>query len=331
MMNIPAENKKRYIITTDFNEKPNFIIGSIGINSYVSNIILKATPGDEIINLQIGNFCSISNDIFVNINRNHDYKSVSQHFYSSGDSELDIFNFKEKKIVQKGQILIGNDVCIGQGVTLMSGIKIGNGALIGAGAVVACDIPPYAIAVGNPIKVIKYRFNSKQISKLLKIKWWNWSVDKIKGNIEWFKKDIDEYIDKFFCEPEEPKDVSMQKNSKSILFIPDFDMSYAVWDKVITEFTNKYSDKDDISLLLRIQQDNNFEKNISKVSELLSNKTNIPHILVVNDTVEDERSLFKNIDYFITTRSLDTIKYAEYADEFNVKILSGVDIPVFNI
>jgi len=64
----------------------------------------------------------------------------------------------------------------------MGGVKIGNGAVIGANAVVAKDIPPYAIAVGNPARIIRYRFDKEMIKKFLAIKWWNWSLEKIADN-----------------------------------------------------------------------------------------------------------------------------------------------------
>lgn len=54
-------------------------------------------------------------------------------------------------------VKIGNDVWLGARVTVLKGVNIGEGAVIGAGAVVTKDIPPYAIAVGNPARVIKYR------------------------------------------------------------------------------------------------------------------------------------------------------------------------------
>lgn len=53
--------------------------------------------------------------------------------------------------------IIGNDVWIGANVTVLGGVTIGDGAVIGAGAVVIKNIPPYAVAVGNPAKVVKYR------------------------------------------------------------------------------------------------------------------------------------------------------------------------------
>lgn len=54
-------------------------------------------------------------------------------------------------------ITIGNDVWIGAGAKVLAGVTIGDGAVIGANAVVTRDIPDFAIAVGCPAKVIRYR------------------------------------------------------------------------------------------------------------------------------------------------------------------------------
>ena len=87
------------------------------------------------------------------------------------------------KIPNHYQIILGHDVWLGYGVKILSGVKIGNRAVVGAGAVVAKDIPPYAIAVGNPARVIKYRFDEETIKKLLAVKWWNWDLKKIADNM----------------------------------------------------------------------------------------------------------------------------------------------------
>ena len=55
------------------------------------------------------------------------------------------------------EIIIGNDVWIGASCIFLPGVCIGDGAVIGAGSVVTKDVPAYAIAAGNPCKVIKYR------------------------------------------------------------------------------------------------------------------------------------------------------------------------------
>lgn len=57
----------------------------------------------------------------------------------------------------KSSIIIGNDVWIGANTTILKGVNIGNGAVVGAGSVVTKDIPEYAIVVGNPAKILKYR------------------------------------------------------------------------------------------------------------------------------------------------------------------------------
>ena len=57
-------------------------------------------------------------------------------------------------------------------------------SVIGAGAVVSKNIPSYAIAVGSPIKVIKYRFKEDVIKRLLETKWWDKSSDELHMKIE---------------------------------------------------------------------------------------------------------------------------------------------------
>lgn len=331
-MLIPAENSKRYIRINNGN-KENFVIGSIGINSYISHMNFMITPGDETVNLCIGNFTSIANGIFAHFNRNHDYKSISQHFYFSGNEDVDIFNFTDKKIQQKGHIFIGNDCWIGANATLMSGIKIGNGALIGANTVVAKDIPPYAIAVGNPARIIKYRFSERQVEKLLEIEWWNWDVNKIKKNIEWFKKDVDGFIEKFYDDKNQALDnVMYEHNRITMLFFPDFNEPYSIWRKVLKEYVDTFASNSDISLVLRIKMDSNFNNKIALIEDELNKygKCNKPDIVVINDVIRTEEALFKNIDYFIATRSTDTIDFIEFASKNNVVILSGTNIPIFD-
>jgi acetyltransferase-like isoleucine patch superfamily enzyme len=56
-------------------------------------------------------------------------------------------------------VSIGAGSDIGIGAIILPGVDIGEGAVIGAGAVVTGTVPPYAIAAGNPAKIIKYRGN----------------------------------------------------------------------------------------------------------------------------------------------------------------------------
>jgi len=144
----------------------------------------------------IGNFCSIGPN-FVCGHGIHPTNgiSTSPEFYSTlkqtGHTFSETSKFEEIKPIN-----IGNDVFIGMNVCVLDGVTIHDGAMIGAGAVVIKDIPPYAIAVGVPAKVVKYRFDEKTIQKLLKIKWWNWDEDKLK-EVEKYCFDIETFVNKY--------------------------------------------------------------------------------------------------------------------------------------
>lgn len=64
--------------------------------------------------------------------------------------------FKNQGMVYK-PVKIGNDVWIGAKVTIMAGVTVGNKAIIGANSVVTKDVPDYAVVVGAPARIIKYR------------------------------------------------------------------------------------------------------------------------------------------------------------------------------
>lgn len=100
------------------------------------------------------------------------------------------------KLDESKHTTIGNDVFIGANVTVLDGVTIGDGAVIGAGAVVSKDIPPYAIAVGCPIRIIKYRMTEKQIAAMQRIQWWNWDEERLQ-DVERMFEDIDGFIEKY--------------------------------------------------------------------------------------------------------------------------------------
>jgi virginiamycin A acetyltransferase len=89
-----------------------------------------------------------------------------------------------KKYPTKGDTTIGNDVWIGHHAVIMPGIRIGDGAMIGSYSIVTKNVEPYAVVAGNPAKLIRKRYPDEVIEKLLNIRWWDWSADKISRNLE---------------------------------------------------------------------------------------------------------------------------------------------------
>ncbi len=142
----------------------------------------------EGVNLEkVGSFCSIAKNVTIT-GMNHPTKYVTTHpfiyYQSRGFIYKDRLDLIDDEKNQK--VIIGNDVWIGTGVIILPSVKIGNGAIIGAGAVVTNDVPDYAIVVGVPAKIIKYRFCEKEINLLNKLEWWNWPNENIKENTEKF-------------------------------------------------------------------------------------------------------------------------------------------------
>lgn len=136
--------------------------------------------------LQIGKFCSIACGAkFLFNSANHTLSSLSTYPFPLFFEEWGL----EKKDVtrawdNKGDIVIGNDVWIGYEAVILAGVTVGDGAIIGTRAVVTQDVPPYTIVGGVPAKLIRRRFPEETISALLEIQWWNWSEEKIAGNID---------------------------------------------------------------------------------------------------------------------------------------------------
>lgn len=139
---------------------------TLGEYSYIAK-------NSNIANTEIGRFCSIGPNFCCGMGIHPiDGISTSPMFYSSAKQNGMTLS-KVDKVQESKRTKIGNDVFIGANVTVLDGATIADGAVIGAGAVVVKDIPPYAVAVGVPAKVVKYRFTSEQIDILMKRKWWN--------------------------------------------------------------------------------------------------------------------------------------------------------------
>ncbi len=147
--------------------------------------------------LIIGKFCSIACGAkFIFNSANHNMTSLSTYPFPLFFEE---WGLEKNKVTEawdnKGNIIVGNDVWIGYKAIILSGVTIGDGAIIGTGAVVTKDVAPYTIVGGVPAKPIRKRFDDETISKLLKIKWWDWSEEMITQNMQAIKSGNIEYLE----------------------------------------------------------------------------------------------------------------------------------------
>ncbi|TGN26699.1 acetyltransferase [Empedobacter tilapiae] len=72
------------------------------------------------------------------------------------DCIIDDFAHISPNVALAGNVEVGEGTHVGIGACVIQGVRIGKWCTIGAGAVIIKDIPDYAVAVGNPAKILKY-------------------------------------------------------------------------------------------------------------------------------------------------------------------------------
>jgi virginiamycin A acetyltransferase len=125
--------------------------------------------------LRIGRFCQIAHGVrFITASASHAMDGLTTFPFPVFDPEQ-IATYQP----DTRDTIIGHDVWFGHGALILPGARIGNGVIIGAGAVIRGDIPDYAIVTGNPGTILRYRFSSQDIKRLLRLAWWHWHGDHI--------------------------------------------------------------------------------------------------------------------------------------------------------
>lgn len=184
----PLENYDRLCFLKNVVKNPKIIVGDYtyyddfeNVDNFEKNVKYLFDFTDD--KLVIGKFCMIASDVkFIMNGANHLTSALSAFpfaiFGKGWESAMD-----GKDYPVKGDIQIGNDVWIGYNATIMAGVKIGDGAIIATNSTVVKDVAPYSIVGGNPAREIKKRFPEETIERLLKLKWWDWSSEKITKNL----------------------------------------------------------------------------------------------------------------------------------------------------
>lgn len=159
----------------------NIVSGTIGKNTTIgkNSIVDKHTYiGDEtfinancmITKAAIGYYYSIGSGVVIGHGEHHlEAISLSGRFYKSTYYEL------INKLCE-----ISHDVWIGTNAIIMKGVKAGTGTVIGAGSIITKNVPDFAVTVGVPARVLKYRFYERKQNQILRSKWFEKDLDEAK-------------------------------------------------------------------------------------------------------------------------------------------------------
>ncbi len=170
----------------------------------------------------LGRYCSIAKGMTLLGDRHpYEYCSTSAFLYNAKFISFRQFRADQQEgfdvkpqIEQSASIRIGHDVYIEEHVTLKRSLTMGTGALILAHSVVVKDVPPYAIAGGNPATVLGYRFPERIINKLLLSEWWRYRFTDFNTmnieNVEAFLEEIEDAVISERIQPYTPPILTFQ-------------------------------------------------------------------------------------------------------------------------
>lgn len=323
-----------------YNNLPEYALLSIDRESYICSSVIENSdegqvPNGRVIhNLQIGRYCSLSNDIYFLIGRGKDYSRVTTSAAKVFHQAPNMYH----KHHEKGSVIIQNDVWVGRKASFMSGVTVYNGAIVAAMSHVVKDVPPYAIVGGNPAKVIGYRFEEEIIKKLQTIQWWYWTEEKIEENACYFNDDIDAFCSRFYDEARNEIESVIstagvcEKDRYFILL--DYDDNYPITPYVIDEFLNiniQQSKKELIVFYDGGREKTEFTKELQKIIETMNDNAQIQcSVQWLEGGVQEIKELMPTIKHLIINRRSETIQLMCYAELYGkeVEIISGVDIPI---
>ena len=328
--------KKRKILIDN-----NTPIVTAGEKTYIVDAIVET--GSSACHILMGQYSSLAHRLIFEIALNHNYHCAATYprhklLNPDDDPKANGMLNPQSDRINYHQVVIGSDVWIGCNAMILGGVHIGNGAIIGACSVVAKDVPPYAIVVGNPARIVKYRFDAETIAALQRIKWWNWSEGQIMEAVPLLYGDIQQFIAAFDVpQPiEEPDEIMetinalREKNYHISYFIPDFEIesSTAVWPHVVHTFLNTYHAEDRAALIMPIPPHDQCGDCLNIILNAIAERGEQAPIILTHETNGDLPfsipALRASSDY-ITTREHISSLAVDYASDANVRIRYGLD------
>ena len=188
-------------------ESENLHLLEVGRGTYYDrNINIMSWTDDA--KVRVGRYCSIARDctFLLKVNHRPDWVTTSTMLRGPVTPEINEYLNHTLGHNTGGDITIGNDVWIGTQAMIMPGVKIGDGAMITARSVVTRDVKPYTVVGGFPAQVLYTRFNADIVEKLQRIKWWEWSAERIEAysDLLW-SNNIEAFVERALAEMDQVK------------------------------------------------------------------------------------------------------------------------------
>ncbi len=303
---------------------------TIGKKSYISE--MHVDSGAERSHITIGRYTSIATRVVVEVGLNHNHHLVSTFPFRDFDpgidsSHTDINHYYENNHYH---LIIGSDVWIGEGVQILGGVHIGDGAVIGMGAVVTKDVPAYAVVVGNPARVVKYRFSEDTIRRLEQIRWWNWDDQLIQERLPEMD-DPENFARKYYLETDQKSsgseftdlmDALRESGKKIFYFVFDCNAPQPIWDKVLFAFKKSYEKNNDQILIINTLESDKSNLSFVAVEPIFDRLlSECEGMMRVTDTTE----IFSHSDVYVAGNDVRSIPYLDQAAAEGKEVRSASD------
>ena len=302
---------------------------TVGKKSYVSEMSIDS--GAVRGHITIGRYTSIAKRIVLEIGFNHNHHLVSTFPFKDFDSTIDPTQQDLNHYYENNHyhIIVGNDVWIGDGVRILGGVHIGDGAVIGMGAVVTRDVPPYAVVVGNPASVTKYRFDEDTIARLMQIRWWNWDEKTIQERVpemgnpkafaeRYYKGQVEIPNSEFTDLMNRMKEDGV----KTFYFVLDCNAPLPLWKKVLSSFMEAFKRDNRQILIVNIpsfvQCDSTYQDAEKDLNDFAKVCEGI--IKVSNDDVS-----FYHSDVYVAGNDIRSLAYLDKASAIGMEVRSACD------
>jgi acetyltransferase-like isoleucine patch superfamily enzyme len=168
-------------------EGPTSIQSTVASGALIDIGAFCNLSGGQINNLVAGRYCSMADGVVIGAHEHPtDWLTTSRTSYYPQVHGWDRLMLDDAADGLAARVVpyttscpvttLGPDVWIGQGAFLKAGVSVGAGAIIGARATVLKDVPPYAIVVGTPARVIRLRFPEALVDRMLRVAWWRYAI-----------------------------------------------------------------------------------------------------------------------------------------------------------